>query len=132
MRKRIVFSPRRKRRLWFHGALVVYLLATGTNAFASCAAMKALAQEHSNDMARRNSLDHDGFFERRVPRGAKAENVAAGVETELEAMAIWWLSPLHAANMMLPGCRAVAHACNKQGRCFWTMEIARSSTQKHR
>ncbi len=87
--------------------------------------MKALAQEHSNDMARRNSMDHDGFFERRVPRGAKAENVMAGVKTEREAIAAWRASPPHAANMALPGCKGVARACNKDGRCFWTMEIGR-------
>ena len=109
----------------FYGALAVYLLATSANASASCAAMKALALEHSKDMARRNSMDHDGFFERRVPHGAKAENVMAGVTTEREAMAAWRASPPHAANMVLRGCKAVAHACNKQGRCFWTMEIGR-------
>jgi len=118
-------SQRRKRWLWFHGALPVYLLAANANASASCAAMKALAQEHSNDMARRSSMDHDGFFERRVPRGARAENVMAGVKTEREAIAAWRASPSHAANMALPGCKGVAHACNKDGRCFWTMEVGR-------
>jgi uncharacterized protein YkwD len=125
MRKRNVQWQRRKRWLLFHGALAVYLLASGADAAASCAVMKVLAQEHSNDMARRNSMDHDGFFERRVPRGAKAENVMAGVKTEREAMAAWRASPPHAANMALRGCKRVAHACNKQGRCFWTMEIGR-------
>ena len=72
MPKRIAHSQRRKRWLWFYSALAIYLLAANANAAASCAAMKALAQEHSNDMARRNSMDHDGFFERRVPRGARA------------------------------------------------------------
>jgi hypothetical protein len=47
----------------------------------------------------------------------------AGVKTERAAIAAWRTSPSHAANMALPGCKAVAHACNKQGRCFWTMEI---------
>jgi uncharacterized protein YkwD len=125
MRKHIIFSQRRKRWLWFNAALVVYLLAANGSASASCAAMKALAVEHSRDMARRNSMDHDGFFERRVPRGAKAENLMAGVKTEREAMAAWRASPPHAANLRLRGCRAVAHACNKEGRCFWTMEIGR-------
>jgi hypothetical protein len=125
MTKRIVHLQRSKRWLWFPGALAVFLLAAHASASASCAAMKALAQEHANDMARRGSMDHDGFFERRVPRGAHAENVMAGVKTEREAMAAWRGSPSHAANMALPGCKAVAHACNKQGRCFWAMEIGR-------
>jgi uncharacterized protein YkwD len=134
MTKRIVYSQRTKNWLWFCGALAVYLLAANANAAAaaSCATMKALAQEHSNDMARRNSMDHDGFFERRLPRGARAENVMAGVKTEREAMAAWRGSPPHAANMALPGCKGVARACNKDGRCFWTMEIGRASAPRSR
>jgi hypothetical protein len=120
-----IASRRGQRRLWLYGAVAVCLFAPNAAAAASCAAMKALAQEHSNDMARRNSMDHEGFFERRVPRGARAENVMAGVKTEREALAAWRASPAHAANMALPGCKAVAHACNKSGRCFWTMEIGR-------
>jgi len=42
--------------------------------------MQKLAQEHSNDMARRGSMDHAGFMDR-ARRGARAENVAAGVKT---------------------------------------------------
>jgi uncharacterized protein YkwD len=121
----IVCSQRRKRWLWFYAALAVYLVTADASAAASCAAMKALAQEHSNDMARRNSMDHDGFFEHRAPRGARAENIMAGVKTEREAIAAWRASPPHAANMALPGCKGVARACNKAGRCFWTMEIGR-------
>jgi uncharacterized protein YkwD len=40
--------------------------------------MQALAQEHANDMARRGSMDHNGFASR-ARRGARAENVAYGV-----------------------------------------------------
>ena len=53
---------------------------------------------------------------------ARAENVAYGVRTEGAAIALWRSSPPHAANMRLPGCKAVAHACNGR-RCYWTMEI---------
>jgi hypothetical protein len=59
--------------------LTVLLLAT-VEAQASCATMQKLAQEHSNDMARRGSMDHAGFTDR-ARRGARAENVAAGVKT---------------------------------------------------
>jgi uncharacterized protein YkwD len=131
-RFRIFSSQRRTRRLCFYAALAACLLAADASAFASCTTMKALAQEHSNDMARRNSMDHDGFFERRVPRGARAENVMAGVKTEREAIAAWRASPSHAANMALPGCKGIAHACNKAGRCFWTMEIGRVSALRSR
>ena len=59
--------------------LTVLLLAT-VEAQASCATMQKLAQEHSNNMARRGSMDHAGFTDR-ARRGARAENVAAGVKT---------------------------------------------------
>jgi len=101
-------------------ALVVALLAA-TPCYAGCSQMHALAQEHSNDMARRDRLDHAGFYSRAM-RGARAENVAYGVRTEGAAIALWRSSPPHAANMRLPGCKAVAHACNGR-RCYWTMEI---------
>ena len=44
-------------------ALVVALLAA-TPCYASCSQMHALAQEHSNDMAWRDRLDHAGFYSR--------------------------------------------------------------------
>lgn len=99
-------------------------LAAPRSARASCysAKMQALAQEHSNDMARRNSLDH-GEFASRAARGARAENVAYGYKTEAQTIAQWWRSPGHAANMRLSGCRAVAHAVSASGRWYWTMEI---------
>ena len=44
--------------------------------YADCSSLHALAQQHADDMARRNSLDHAGFMQRRGPAGAVAENVA--------------------------------------------------------
>jgi uncharacterized protein YkwD len=90
----------------------------------NCALMQPLAQQHSNDMARRNSMDHAGFHTR-AKQGARAENVAMGSTTKAGAMAQWWTSPGHAANMLLPGCKAVAHAVSKSGRHYWTMLIGR-------
>ena len=49
--------------------------------------MQKLAQEHSNDMARRGSMDHAGFVDS-ARRGARAENVAAGMETRSAAVSI--------------------------------------------
>jgi Cysteine-rich secretory protein family len=90
-----------------------------------CALMQQLAQEHSNDMARRESLDHRGFSER-AARGARAENVAMGNKTKGATMAQWQASPRHAHNMGLPGCKAVAYAVGRSGRYYWTMEIGQS------
>jgi uncharacterized protein YkwD len=100
--------------------LVALLLASG-EAQGSCALMQKMAQEHSNDMAWRGSMDHAGFMDR-ARRGARAENVAAGVKTRSAVIALWWSSPGHAANMRLPGCKAVAHAVGR-GVYYWTMVI---------
>jgi len=106
----------------------VILLAVATpvsaKAKSNCVLMQRLAQQHANDMARRNSMDHAGFYSR-ARQGARAENVAMGSATRAGTMAQWWASPGHAANMRLPGCKAVAHAVSKSGRHYWTMLIGR-------
>lgn len=103
---------------------VATCLALTTQADACYSAkMHTLAQEHANDMARRNSLDHNGFYAHRGPAGARAENVAYGYDTEAKTIAQWWRSPGHAANMRLPGCRATGSAVSKSGRRYWAMEI---------
>ncbi len=95
--------------------------------FADCSSLRALAQQHANDMARRNSLDHAGFMQHRGPAGAVAENVAMGCETEACARRMWMQSPRHRANMMLGGCQAVASAVSASGRRYWAMLIGGSS-----
>ena len=95
-------------------------------AHADCSSLHALAQQHANDMARRNSLDHSGFMQHRGPAGAVAENVAVGCETEACARQMWMKSPAHRANMMLGGCQAVASAVSASGRRYWAMEIGGS------
>src|SRR6478752_9103660 len=94
---------------------------------ADCSTLHALAQQHANDMARRNSLDHAGFMQRRGPAGAIAENVAMGCETEACARRMWMQSPPHRRNMMLGGCQAVASAVSASGRRYWAMEIGGNS-----
>lgn len=106
---------------------LILLAATsqaGAKEDSTCSLMQRLAQEHSNDMARRDNIDHDGFYSR-AARGAAAENVAMGRRTKAETMAQWRASPGHAANMQLPGCKAVAYAISSSGRYYWTMEIAK-------
>ena len=95
--------------------------------YADCSSLHALAQQHANDMARRNSLDHAGFMARRGPAGAVAENVAMGCETEACARRMWMQSPPHRANMMLGGCQAVASAVSASGHRYWAMEIGGNS-----
>jgi hypothetical protein len=92
-------------------------------AYADCSALYGLAQQHANDMARRNSLDHAGFMKQRGPAGAAAENVAVGCDTEACARQTWMKSPHHRVNMMAGGCQAIASAVSPSGRRYWVMEI---------
>jgi len=45
-------------------------------------------------------------------------------------MAAWQASSGHAANMLLPGCKAVAFAVSRSGRHYWTMEIGQSPAER--
>ena len=60
--------------------LLALIIPVQARARSDCALMQELAQEHSNDMARRESLDHAGFSDR-AAKGARAENVAMGSKT---------------------------------------------------
>ena len=119
--------------IWTTSVLIVLAVAGPAHAKgkSDCALMQLLAQEHSNDMAQRESMDHDGFYSR-AARGARAENVAMGSKTKGETMAQWQASPGHAANMRLPGCKAVAYAVSKSGQHYWTMEIGKSPAESGR
>ena len=97
-------------------------LVWSASAYADCSSLHALAQQHANDMARRNSLDHAGFYGR-GRAGAVAENVAMGCDTEACARRMWMQSAPHRRNMMLGGCQAVASAVSASGRRYWAMEI---------
>lgn len=113
----------------FSVRLLAALCATvvwAESCYGDCTSLHALAQQHAIDMARRNSLDHAGFMERRGPAGAVAENVAMGCATEACARQMWMQSPPHRRNMMLGGCQAVASAVSASGRRYWAMEIGGS------
>jgi hypothetical protein len=108
-------------------AAVCAVIAAAQSAHADCSSLRLLAQQHANDMARRNSLDHAGFMRHRGPAGAVAENVAVGCDTEACARRMWMQSPAHRRNMMLGGCQAVASAVSAGGRRYWAMEIGGNS-----
>ena len=97
--------------------IVLTLAAMPVSAFAGA------AQECAASMARRDRLDHSGFKSRAKRYGLRAENVAYGCTTEACARAMWWKSPGHARNMMLPGYQEVASAKGRSGRTYWCMEI---------
>jgi hypothetical protein len=111
------------RMIRYWSALALFCALGDGQAHADCSALYGLAQQHANDMARRNSLDHAGFMKHRGPAGAFAENVAVGCDTEACARRTWMNSPPHRANMMAGGCQAIASAVSASGRRYWAMEI---------
>ena len=88
-------------------------------------ALTALASEHAADMARRDSLDHDGFMAHRGPRGARAENVAYGCKESACVIQQWVNSSGHRKNMLIPGLNryGLASAVSPSGKKYWTLLV---------
>ncbi|HEY1475174.1 MAG TPA: CAP domain-containing protein [Pseudolabrys sp.] len=88
--------------------------------------LQAMAQRHAKSMAARHSMDHDGFYSERGPRGARAENVAWGCASESCAIKTWEESSGHRANMLRSDVRSygIASAAGG-GRRYWCMELGR-------
>ena len=86
--------------------------------------LAALASEHAADMARRDSLDHDGFMTNGGPRGARAENVAYGCKESAWVIQQWVNSSGYRKNMLIPNLSATAwprprrHPARHTGRCW--------------
>ena len=88
--------------------------------------LTALASEHASDMARRDSLDHDGFMTRRGPRGARAENVAYGCKDSACVIQQWVNSSGHRKNMLIPASTkryGLASATSPSGKKYWTLLV---------
>ena len=87
--------------------------------------LTALASEHAADMARRDSLDHDGFMTNRGPRGARAENVAYGCKDPACVVQQWVNSSGHRRNMLIPGLTryGLASATSASGKTYWTLLV---------
>ena len=100
--------------------LFVLLLAT-IEARASCATMQKLAQEHSNDMARRGLDGSRWLYGSRAPGRACRERCDRREDANRGNRNVVVVAG-HAANMRLPGCKAVAHAVGR-GVYYWTMVI---------
>ena len=88
--------------------------------------LQAMAQRHATNMAARRSMDHDGFYSERGPRGARAENVAYGCATENCAMRMWENSSGHRANMLLRDVKSYGLASATGGRDrYWCLIVGR-------
>ena len=87
--------------------------------------LTALAGEHAADMARRDSLDHDGFMTHRGPRGARAENVAYGCRESACVIQQWVNSSGHRKNMLIPGLTryGLGSATSQSGKKYWTLLV---------
>ena len=87
--------------------------------------LTALASAHAADMARRDSLDHDGFMTHRGPRGARAENVAYGCKESACVIQQWVNSFGHRKNMMIPSLTryGLASATSPSGKKYWALLV---------
>lgn len=91
------------------------------------AVLAAKARAHAADMARRQSMDHAGFYTRMRGVGAfAAENVAAGCPTVDCAFKLWAESSGHRANMLNGMVTHYGLASDKghDGIRYWVLELA--------
>jgi len=90
------------------------------------ALLAGAAYEHARDMARRNHLDHNGFYERMgMISSTAAENVLVGCRDALCAYRVWAKSPGHRVNMLMKGVTryGLASATAQNGRMYWVLEL---------
>lgn len=90
------------------------------------AALNSAASRHAHDMARRNSLDHDGFMHRMDGYERAAENVAYGCSNTDCTYRQWAASSGHRQNMLMSGLThyGLASAVSANGRRYWALELA--------
>lgn len=90
-------------------------------------ALTAYARAHAYDMARRGSLDHDGFYAHASAAAGSvfAENVLWGCDSESCAIAKWAASPGHRANMLRGDLDHYGIASVVSGRRrYWVLELS--------
>jgi uncharacterized protein YkwD len=106
-------------------SLNAFRASNGLGPVSTDARLTSMAQEHAADMARRNSLDHDGFMERRGPAGARAENVSYGCSDTACAIKQWANSAGHRHNMLIAEVNkyGLASAVSNSGRRYWSLEL---------
>ncbi|MEW6449486.1 CAP domain-containing protein [Leptospira sp. severe_002] len=99
--------------------------ANGLSQLSSDPGLTAMAAGHAADMARRESLDHNGFMEFRGPKGARAENVAYGCKDSACTIQQWIKSSGHRANMLRKDINkyGMASATSASGRRYWALEV---------
>lgn len=90
------------------------------------AALNSAARRHAADLARRDHLDHDGFYQRMDGYSRAAENVAYGCSNADCAYRMWANSAGHRRNMLMGGLThyGLASATSASGRHYWVLELA--------
>lgn len=100
------------------------------------------AQDFATELARRDTLSHEGQTARTLRERLRAagysfrsagENLAAGADDLDEVLGQWLSSPAHCENLMQPNFRDVGLACVPgTGRYdhFWVLHLGRSSAVK--
>ncbi|CEG38769.1 CAP domain [Plasmopara halstedii] len=105
--------------------------------------LKEAAQGHSNDMAFKNYMSHQGsdgstmsqrLQEKHYDSTAAGENVAAGHNSVDKVMEAWMNSPGHRANILrekftMFGC-GYAYDSNSMYKIYWTQNFGKSQTEK--
>ena len=99
--------------------------AHGLPALHRSASLQAMAQRHARSMAARQSMDHDGFYSERGPKGARAENVAWGCASESCAMRMWENSSGHRADMLLSDVKSYGLASGGGRTRYWCLVLGR-------
>ena len=99
--------------------------ANGRGELRSDVSLTAMASSHAADMARRGSLDHNGFKEHRGPRGARAENVAYGCKDTPCVINQWANSSGHRSNMLISSLTryGLASATSSSGKKYWALML---------
>lgn len=90
------------------------------------AQLTGAAFEHAHDLARRKTLDHDGFYERMgMFSSMAAENVLYGCRDKACAYRVWAKSPGHRRNMLMKGVTryGLASAKADNGQVYWVLEL---------
>ncbi len=99
----------------------------GLKRLAVSGVLSAKARAHAADMARRRSMDHDGFIARMGGVGpAAAENVGVGCPSADCVFKLWAESSGHRANMLMAGLThyGLGSAAGADGRRYWALELA--------
>lgn len=92
----------------------------------SSSTLAGAAYSHAHDLARRRSLDHNGFRARMDGiASTAAENVLVGCDTADCAFRKWASSAGHRRNMLMKGVSSygLASATGDNGRKYWVLTL---------